>query len=69
MLVVLIALLAIAALADALTTIRFLKDGRSEGNPIGRWFHEAFGNVAGSILAKAVQVAFLIGVAAILGAT
>jgi Na+-transporting NADH:ubiquinone oxidoreductase subunit NqrB len=61
----LLAILILAAAGDAFTTIRFLEAGRRELNPIGRWFHSAFGNVAGTILAKALQVAFVAALAII----
>lgn len=64
-----LAALILTAAADAWTTVRFLEEGRREANPIGRWFHETFGNAAGSALAKAIQVAFLIAVAALMSAS
>ena len=60
----LIALLVISALGDALTTIRFLKDGSdTEANPRGRWFQDRFGIFAGTLLAKALQVGLIVGCA------
>lgn len=60
----LIAALVLSAIGDAVTTMNFLgKPGHREGNPIGRWFHKTFGNLAGTVLAKVLQVILVVGIA------